>query len=138
MTITRNHFTPEQREYLIKSDREWLAVQPPLPSAEELARPLIHALGAIHDAFDGRADAMLYDLEAIDVEVHPFEAQARELVATVEEVAALMRTAIDGMLDQEFRSWRPLDMDDVLRAITQSPAVANSLNGRTVFDFPVA
>jgi len=46
--------TPEQRHREIDSHREWLKEEPPLPSAEELARPLIDGLMTLHHVFSDR------------------------------------------------------------------------------------
>ena len=70
-----------------------------MPSAEELARPLIDGLMTLHHVFSDRARAMEWDLDNGDA----YEAEARELVATVEQVASMLRSAITGCLAHEFR-----------------------------------
>lgn len=127
MTMT---LSPDDRLRMLESDRAWLAEQPPLPTADELARPIIDGLMALHGAFSQRAEAMLHDLE----QGTGYETEARQLWSTAEGVASLLRTCIGGLLAHEFRSWRPLDMDGVVRAITQSPLVENALNSGTVFE----
>jgi len=72
---------------------------------------------------------MEWDLDNGDA----YEAEARELVATVEQVASMLRSAITGCLAHEFREWEPLNMDAIVRAITQSPIAEHALNVRTVF-----
>jgi hypothetical protein len=73
--------------------REFLADAPPLPSAEELAAPIVAGLEAVHDAFDQRAEALEYDINTLH-SPGTRQAGAVRLVEIAERVAMILRREI--------------------------------------------
>lgn len=79
--------TPEERFKIRKSDEAWLDAQPPLPTAEEIARPFAVGLARLHDLRD-RADALRWGADA-----GHRRAEAEEMLALIARVCTMVRVA---------------------------------------------
>lgn len=61
-----------------------------------------------------------------------YQEAATELVATVEQVASIVRTMIAGLLSEEYLGMA-FDTDRIFRAITHSPRVESTLIRATLY-----
>ena len=98
----------------------------PLPSADELAEPVVQAITALAAAFDQRANTI-----AFGIEHGAFIHEADELVATAHRVAALVASAVShhstGTRDVDAENARTL-----MLALTGTRAAEDAILWRTV------
>lgn len=96
--ITRDPTLGEHRSVAISmaeriaEDQRWLAEQPDLPTAEELARPILNGLMALWECFDQVADSLEFGFEQGE-----FTELVQQVTATATEVVELVRSGVSNI-----------------------------------------